>query len=366
MLNIVKNMEEKKTREIDLLALVDQVLKEGKLLCKFMGVAAVIGIIVALSMPKYYKSDVVLAPELSSGGLGLSDNLADMAANFGIELGGKSSMDAIYPEIYPDIFGSTEFVLDLFDVPVRLKDDNTIRTYKTHLEKEQKMPFWDYPKLWLNNLMKSLKNDNDSCTIGGVKDGYKISRVDFDFYKGIRDAILCTIDKKTSVISISVTDQDPLVAAIVADTLQLRLQEYITNYRTSKARNDYEYYQKLATAAKNDYEKARRIYASFSDASTNVVLKSVEMKLEDMENDLQIKYNNYTTLNAQLLAAKAKVQERTPAFTIIQKPFMPTKPSSTPRLVVVLIFILLGVVCDTLWILYGRQWYAKKKGRNSK
>jgi uncharacterized protein involved in exopolysaccharide biosynthesis len=85
-----------------------------------------------------------------------------------------------------------------------------------------------------------------------------------------------------------------------------------------------------------------------------------------MENDLQIKYNNYTTLNAQLLAAKAKVQERTPAFTIIQKPFMPTKPSSTPRLVVVLIFIFLGVVCDTLWILYGRQWYAKKKGRNSK
>lgn len=359
-------MEEKKTREIDLLALVDQVLKEGKLLGKFVGVAAVIGIIVALSMPKYYKSDVVLAPELSSGGLGLNDNLADMAANFGIELGGKSSMDAIYPEIYPDIFGSTEFVLDLFEIPVRLKDDNTIRTYKEHLKKDLRMPFWDYPKQWLSKLIKRLKKNEDSYTVGGKKDEYKINRVDYDFYKGIRDAILCTIDKKTSVISISVTDQDPLVAAIVADTLQLRLQEYITNYRTSKARNDYEYYKMLATAAKNDYEKARKIYASFSDASTNVVLKSVELKMEDMENDLQIKFNNYTTLNAQLMAAKAKVQERTPAFTIIQKPFMPHKASSTPRFVIVLIFIFLGVVCDTLWILYGRKWYAKKKGGNSK
>ena len=122
-------MEEKKTtREIDLLALVDKILKDWRLLLKFVGVGAVIGVIVALSTPKYFKSEVILAPELSSGGLGLSDNLADMAANFGIELGGKSSMDAIYPELYPDIFGSTNFVLKLFDIPVRLKDDNTLRT----------------------------------------------------------------------------------------------------------------------------------------------------------------------------------------------------------------------------------------------
>ena len=359
-------MEEKKTREIDLLALAEKILKERKLLAKFIAVAVVIGVIVALCTPKYFKSEVILAPELSSGGLGLSDNLADMAANFGIELGGKSSMDAIYPEIYPDIFGSTEFVLQLFETPVRLKDDNTLRSYKNHLKEDTKIPFWDYPMIWLNNLIKSLKSDDDTFGVGGNPDSYKISRTDFNYYKAIRDAILCTIDKKTSVISISVTDQDPLVAAIVADTLQLRLQEYITNYRTSKARNDYEYYKKLATAAKSDYEKARRIYASFSDANTHIALKSIELKMEDMENDLQLKFNNYTTLNAQLLAAKAKVQERTPAFTIIQKPVMAYKPSSTPRSLIVLIFVFLGVALDTLWILFGRDWYARIKDGNKK
>lgn len=40
--------------------------------------------------------------------------------------------------------------------------------------------------------------------------------------------------QKTSVISISVMDQDPMVAAILADTLQSRLQQYITEYRTKK------------------------------------------------------------------------------------------------------------------------------------
>ena len=352
-------MEEKKTtREIDLLALVDKILKDWRLLLKFVGVGAVIGVIVALSTPKYFKSEVILAPELSSGGLGLSDNLADMAANFGIELGGKSSIDAIYPELYPDIFGSTNFVLKLFDIPVRLKDDNTLRTYKEHLTKDQKVPFWDYPLIWLK---ESIKKQEPANTLSGKKDPYKIPKKDYEYYKGIRDAILCTIDKKTSVISISVTDQDPLVAAIVADTLQCRLQEYITNYRTSKARNDFVYYKKLADEAKNNYEKARQKYASFSDASTSVALKSVELKMEDMENDLQIKFNNYTTLNAQLQAAKAKVQERTPAFTIIQEPIMPLRASSTPRSLIVLIFMALGILCDAFWIMYGRKRFAKTK-----
>jgi uncharacterized protein involved in exopolysaccharide biosynthesis len=356
-------MEEKKTREIDLLSLVIIMLQEWQLLCKFCGVAAVIGIIVALCTPKYFKADVVLAPEMSSGGLGLTDNLADMAANFGIELGGKSSMDAIYPELYPDIFSSTEFIMQLFDVPVRLKDDNIPRTYIEHLEKDQKVPFWTYPKMWLGELLKPKDPLADKK---GNKDGYKISRKDADLCDAIRNAILCSIDKKTSVISISVTDQDPLVAAILADTLQQRLQTYITNYRTSKARIDYEYYQQLTSAAKDDYEKSRRQYAGISDATTNVSLRSVELKLQDMENDMQLKFNTYTNLNNQLQAAKARVQEKTPAFTIIETPIMPYRASSTPRALIVLVFIFLGGICDALWVLYGRKWYGKKKSGNRK
>ncbi len=354
--------EKKKSKEIDLLAFIVKVIKEWKLLLRFIGVAIIIGIIVALCTPKYYKSEVILAPELSSGGLGLSDNLADMAANFGIELGGKSSMDAIYPELYPDIFNSTEFVMKLFDVPVRLKDDNQSRTYVHHITEELKIPFWNYPKIWLSEFLKP----KDSQGTNDNKDEYKISRNDFEICKSIRDAILCTIDKKTSVISISVTDQDPLVAAIMADTIQQRLQNYITDYRTSKARTDYEYYNKLTQVAKADYEKTRQRYASTSDANSKVALKSIELLLEDMENDMQLKFNTYTSLNTQLQAAKAKVQERTPAFTIIQPPIMNYKASSLPRSMIVFIFIVLGILLDSLWILYGRSMYynwQKSKGQ---
>jgi uncharacterized protein involved in exopolysaccharide biosynthesis len=157
-----------------------------------------------------------------------------------------------------------------------------------------------------------------------------------------------------------------LVAVIVADTLQKRLQEYITNYRTSKARNDLDYYKKLTAQAKENYEKVRQRYTSYADANMDLLLQSYKSKMDDLENDMQIKFNTYSTLNNQFEAAKAKVQERTPAFTIIERPIMPYKAASTPRAIIVLFFMFLGGCCDALWVLYGRKWYAKKKDGNSK
>lgn len=352
-------MEEKKiSHEIDVLALAGKVLKEWRQLLKFVGIAAIIGVIVALSTPKIYKAEVMLAPELTSGGLGLTDNLADMASNFGIDIGKKSSMDAIYPELYPDIFASTDFIMKLFDIPVRLKDDNNTRTYLTHITQEQKMPFWVYPRVWIANMLT--KKEPTSGT-KGESDQFRISKQDDEICGAIRDAILCTIDKKTSVITITVTDQDPLVAAIVADTLQSRLQAYITNYRTKKARNDYQYYHRMTQEAKAQYQKAQQLYASYSDANMDVQLETFKAKTDQLENEMQLKYNMYTHMAAQLQQAQARVQERTPAFTIIQKPIMPYKASSTPRSMIVLMFMILGAILDAVWILYGKDMFGKAR-----
>ena len=128
----------KKTKEIDVIGITKKILKEKKLLGIFIGGATIIGIIVAFSLPKQYTAKVVLAPELSSGGLGMSASLSDMASNFGIDLGSKSSYDAIYPEIYPDIFASTDFIRTLFNVLIRQKKDNAPKTYYSHITQDMK------------------------------------------------------------------------------------------------------------------------------------------------------------------------------------------------------------------------------------
>ena len=109
----------KRVKEIDVLSLLKKVASRKKEMIIFVSVFFVIGVIVALEQQKRYTSYVVLAPEATS--MGMSQNLSDIAGAIGMDIGGgKSSVDAIYPDIYPDVFASTDFVVKLFDIPVKV------------------------------------------------------------------------------------------------------------------------------------------------------------------------------------------------------------------------------------------------------
>ena len=74
-----------------------------------------------------------------------------------------------------------------------------------------------------------------------------------DIIDAIGDKINCSIDKKTQIIAVTVKDQDPLICAVIADSVRCKLQKFITDYRTSKARSDMEYTHKLLKEAKRQY-----------------------------------------------------------------------------------------------------------------
>ena len=355
----------KQTREIDILGVLAKALKERKLMFTICGIAAVVGVIVAINKPKEYTAQVILAPEMSSGGLGMAESLSDMASSFGIDLGAKSSMDAIYPEIYPDLFASNDFILTLLDVKVRLKEDSVERTYMAHLKQDTKVPFWKYPKIWIGQLIAKLSSSDENQGSGGLNP-FMLTKKEESMVDGIRNSISCIIDKKTSVITISMTDQDPMVAAIMADTLQTRLQAYITEYRTHKARKDLEYYQMLQEESKNDYYEAQRRYTNYHDSNFGVNLQAYKTKINELENEMQLKYNIYSQMTSQVQSAQAKIQERTPAFTIIQTATVPNIASSSPRALIVAIYIALGFICHVIWVNYGRAYYQQRQSRKQK
>lgn len=355
--------QENKAREIDVVGLTIKVLREKYSLCLFLVVFAIIGVVVALNTQKKYTSTVVLAPELSSGGLGANSTLSDMASNFGIDLGNsKSTMDALYPEIYPDIFASNDFVIRLFSVPVRLKDKPETKTYYTHILSDNKPPFWTYPSMWLMERLRK-KESKKSYKPKSKSNILELSKKDYGVCESIKKSISCIIDKKTSVITINVTDIDPMVSAIIADTLKNRLQEYITYYRTKKAKADIAYYDKLYKEARQSYETTQKRYAAYCDANQDVQLQSFISKRDELENEMQLKYNAYTQYSAQLQNAKAKLQEVTPAFTVIQDASVPIMASSTPRSFVVLLWAVIGILVDAIWVLLLKDKIFKSKGK---
>jgi len=341
-------MEEnkKELKTIDVINIAKKLWARKKLFAKTLPIAFVLSYIYILGFPRYYSTEIKLAPELGGSSLN-SSTLGSLASSFGFDLDNLQSNDAITPLLYPDLMEDNGFVTNLFNVQVKSEDGSKETTYHDYLQKYQKSVIWLTPIDWLKNFFS-----NEQKGEAGTFDPYNLSKDEDAIAGNIRNNIKINFDKKTAVISISIKDQDPLICKTIGDSVKERLQDFITDYRTSKARTDYEYYLKLTTEAKQDYEKARQQYGSMADANTNVALKSLELKLEDMENELQLKYNAYTTVNTQMLASKAKVQERTPAFTVIKGASVPIKPSEPKRMVFVAFILLLTFAGTSFYILH--------------
>ncbi len=307
----------------------------------YVGIAAVIGLAVAFTTPKTYKSTVMLAPEES--GAGFSGSISSLASMVGMNMKIGQTGDALYPEIYPDLVSSTDFLVGLFPVQVTTKKGDVRCDYYTYLTKHCRPALIDYPKIGMGRLMKSLMSKDDKRSSGAKgPDPFWLTRDESEVVKGIDGNIKCSVDKKTSVITITVTDQDPLVAALMADSVKNHLQVSITDYKTKKARIDLNYMQKLFDEARAQYDKARQVYAAYADANQEVALQSYKLKEEDLENDMQLKYNIYQQVVEQLQLAKAKVQERTPAFTVVQGASVPLRHSSRSKLATMVMWMFMG------------------------
>lgn len=332
----------KKPAPIDFGAMWTAIKKHRKLYYKVLSVTFVIACIYVMSLPDYYTCKILLAPETGGGSSSLS-SISSLASSFGISLGGggNSGGDAITPTVYPDLMNSTDFKTSLFPVKVKRKTDQQSMSYYDYLKNEWREPWWDHwfglraPKKEKDTLVNNFELTGEQSRIAGM----------------INKNVDCKIDKKTNLISINVTAQDPHIAAQLADSVKTRLQDFLTEYKTSKARHDLEYALMLQRQAKKDYEHARRLYVEFMDANQDMVLLTAQQKQNDLENEMQLQYNNYTAISAQVIAAKAKVQEVTPAFTPLQSATVPLAPAGPKRGRLVFIFLLLSTLLTTIWIL---------------
>lgn len=344
-------------QEIDLIELAQKVWAERKMLYKVCGIAAVIGLIVGFSIPKEYSTEVTLAPESSKMNAGSMGALAAMA---GINLGGASAgEDALSPELYPDIVKSTPFLLELFDVKVKDQKGKIDTTLYAYLDKYQRSSWMGavvsapFKALgWTLSLFKDKPEKKE-----GKIDPFRLTLDETRVAEALSKRILVTIDKKTGVTTLEVTMQDPLISASLTDTVMRCLQNYITDYRTNKARHDLAFTEKLYNEAKADYQNAQKKYATFADANQNVVLLSYRAEQERLKNEVELAYTVYTQVSGQLQMARAKVQEITPVYTVVQPATVPLRAAKPNKIMILIGFVFLAGVGCVGWILFVKDLF---------
>ena len=335
-------MENKKQKETFTDFWLD-IKKNKKLYYAILPITFVVSALLSLSIPNYYSCTVKLAPE-ASGNRG-SGSLASLASSFGVNLGNANSGgDAIVPTLYPDLMNSVTFKASLFSVKVQSEESDTAITYYDYLLNHQKYPWWTSA---IKSLQSMLSDKQETKRVNPFRlTGEQAGVIDV-----MNKKVVCDVDDNTMVISINVTDQDPLIAATMADSVQTHLQDYITDYRTRKARIDLAYCKKIYKEAKERYEKARKRSATFSDANQRAFLNRILSDKSDLENEMQIQFRTYSQVAAQLQLAEAKVQEDTPAFTLLQPATVPVKKDGPKRSVFCFLILLLAFIVTTMFVL---------------
>ncbi len=356
--DIIDNNDDEK--EIDLLELASKLWAQRKKLAVWSICGAVIGVIIAFSIPKEYTTTVKLAPETTdakAGGGGLSA-LASMAGFGSI----SSGVDAVYPQLYPDVVGSVPFTTSLFDVEVETKEDGQKFTVRQFLEEETKAPWWGAVMGAPFKLIGMLRSSDDEEDPEGKKvNNFQLSQDENKLVEAINNRVNASVDQKTNVVTITVNMQDPLVSAILADTVVSRLQEYVTQYRTNKARKDLEYAETLNEEAKTEYYKAQQRYAEYLDSNQGLALQRAQITRDRLENETSLAFNLYNQTAQQVQKAKAKVQETTPVYAIITPATVPVKASSPKKLMILVGFTFLAFVACAAWILFIQPLILERK-----
>lgn len=222
---------------------------------------AIVGVVYALLAQKEFESKTQLMPELqSTSALGKMGGLSALAGLAGIDLNQMSTTDAVRPDLYPNILQSLPFALYI------LKESVYVSEYQKNMKLE------DFLYLKEQSLISNIINGGSKSQVPLLdpmksSKAYELTKDQHDLVTNIQERVQASFDRKTGVISINVKMPDPVVAATITQKTVEYLKEYVTSYRTDKARNQVKFLGIQVTDAKRRYQSAESKLAQLiSDA----------------------------------------------------------------------------------------------------
>lgn len=342
----------------EILELIVKLWKNRTTIFKWCAVGIVLGLIVGFSIPKTYKTGVILAPEMQTK---TNSSISSIASMMGVNL--NNSVDAISHDMYPDVIHSTPFVTELLVLPVTFtrKDSVITTTFCDYMLNYQKQPWWGHiigapfkALGWLISLGKEKQELSNEPL-----DPTNLPKMERKVAKYLSKEIQLLIDKKTGKITISMELQDPQVVATVMTAVTENLKKYMSDYRTSKARQDVVNLTKIYEKRRAEYHAARQEYANYADANRNVVQLSAQAALGTLKQEMDLAYQVYSQVATQLEGARIQAEEAKPVFVVIEPVVTPNRRSAPSKAKLLVLYTFLAGCAAVAWITFGKDAYKK-------
>lgn len=341
---------------IDVAALFARLWKHRGLIVRWCLAGVVLGLIVGFSIPKTYKAKAVFTPETQQR---IGAGVSSIASMMGVSL--DNSMDAIDVEMYPDVVASTPFLFNLLDLQVSTKNGKLETDLTDYVLNHQKKAWWSYIISAPFKLIGLILPDKEEAADTAALVMTNLPKDERRVMKFLRKNIHILVDKKTGMTSMSIQMQDPYVAAQVLEAIVENLKRYVSDYRTSKARQDVDNLTVICEERRQDYYEAQQAYAKYSDSNKNVVLNSTKAEAQRLQQEMNLAYQVYSQVATQLEGARIKVQQDKPVFAVLEPVTVPYKKSAPSKAKILVLFTLLSGCLASAWVLFLKDFWKKLK-----
>lgn len=347
---------------IDFMPYVRKAVKGWKTILLWALIGGVFGAVIGLSTPRKYTSKAVIAPELATRST-LGSGLNSLASLAGVNMNSLALTDAMHPDLYPEVIRSTNMYISLFDMPVAVQTkDSLVHTdLYDYMVNYNKHPWWGYvlglPRMAIDGVKRIFvkKDEFDDAEGHEHVDSLRLTKQQEMVIKALSKNITASVEKKTYVLSVKVTMQDPIIAAQLANAVIDKLKEFVISYRTEKSRENVDYYKQIYDQTKQEYFAAQRAYAYYTDAHQGIASRSTKVYEQQLQNEAQLRFQMYNQTAQNLLAAEAKVQQEAPVLVIVQPGIAPHigKPS---RVRLAVLWFVIGACLGAAWVIWkGRK-----------
>lgn len=344
--------QDQNSDKIDLLDLILPLWKARKQILFTSLIFAVMGCTIGFLTPATYTASSTFLPQttqsISGGG-----NFGGLAALAGINLGSPNIGGDIPPSMFPKLLSSEPFRQEIIDSKILTGKDSIL--YKEYLLK-QPTPILEVVKEYTLGLPRKLIGglfffkDQNRQTLNQLE-SISTPNVDYALINSILGKINISFNQNEGLISIDVTENNPIVASQVALVTEKVLKNWISDYKIKNAKSQYDYIEKQFQIKEGEFFVIQEKLASFKDRNQNIFSASYLTNLDRLQSEFDLVSSIYSELAKEKAQAAISLNRETPTFMTLDPVKIP-QGKTAPRLSQYFIGgVFLGLFVSSLWIL---------------
>lgn len=329
---------------LDVMWVAPYLWSRRRVVCWFVGVVLVLGLLKYLTSDKLYECESSVTPAKANTNVsGTLGTLAELGGfNVGALLGANTTETS--PTLWGAVLGSTPMMLRLMNEPLtwtsprdtvesllsRMRRD-TIPTMGAQIKKYTIGLPWTI-KGWLTEEAHPEEEAAivapDTC--GGEVDyteqHLRLDPVQEACAKRLSKMVLINKDDSNKGLYYFRTlgsNADQCAELNVAVLREFRRQ--LTIYSRLKSRNQLLYLEERLAEATADYQRARHEYYSYKDHHRNIVEERISQEAQDLEDAHELAYGLVKNLQNQVEKQRLVLRDETAPFGVVQPAVKPSK-----------------------------------------